>query len=46
MEIRYFLEMAFFLAVACLFQYYIMDFTTIWNFLNAEIAVLMANLET
>ena len=46
MEIRYFLEMAFFLAVACLFQYYIMDFTTIWNFLNAEIAVLMANFET
>jgi len=44
METRYFLEMAFFLGVACLLQYYIMDFTTIWNVLQAEVAELAAEL--
>ena len=40
MEIRYFFEMAFFLINACAFQYYVMNFTTVWNVLVKEVAEL------
>jgi hypothetical protein len=43
MEIRYFLEMAFFLFLATIFQYYITNFTTIWNELSKEIADLVVS---